>query len=75
MSTISIPISSDQERFINSYIKEGKADNKAQVVRRALSQFAEEEAIRVVLEAAQEVKDGKIIRGDIREILKRYKKV
>lgn len=75
MSTLSIPISSEQERFIDGYIKEGKADNKAQVVRRALSQFAEEEAIRVVLEAAQEVKDGKIIRGDIREILKRYKKV
>ena len=75
MSTLSIPISSEQERFIDGYIKEGKAENKSQVVRRALTRLSEEEAIRVVLEAAQEVKDGKIIRGDIREILKRYKKV
>ena len=71
MSTISVPISSEQDRFIDLYIKEGKADNKAQVVRRALSRFAEEEAIRVVLEAEKEVAEGKILRGDLRALLKK----
>ena len=45
MSTISVPISSEQERFIDGYIKEGKAKNKAQVVRRALTRLSEEEAV------------------------------
>ncbi len=69
MSTISIPISSEQERFIDGYIKEGKADNKAQVVRRALIRLSEEEAIEAVLRAEKEP----ILRGDIRDLMRKLK--
>ena len=72
MTTISIPITAEQEKFIRSYIKEGKAENKAQVVRRALAYFAEEEAIRVVLEAEREIWEGKGIRGDLKKLMRKY---
>ena len=72
MTTISIPITSEQEKFIRSYIKEGKADNKAQVVRRALAYFAEDEAVRVVLEAEREILEGKGLRGDLKKLMRKY---
>ena len=72
MTTISIPITVEQEKFIRSYIKEGKADNKAQVVRRALAHFAEDEAVRIVLEAEREIMEGKGLRGDLKKLMRKY---
>ncbi|MFA5997210.1 MAG: hypothetical protein WC791_01830 [Candidatus Paceibacterota bacterium] len=71
MSTISVPLPPELEKFINNQIKSGNAANKADVVRRALVRFAEDEAVRDVLEASQEVKDGKVLRGDLRELAKK----
>lgn len=71
MSTLSVPLSPELEKFIINQVKSGRASNKADVVRRALVQFSEDEAVRVVLEASQEVKDGKVLRGDLRELMKR----
>lgn len=71
MSTLSVPLSPELEKFINSQVKCGHASNKADVVRRALVRFSEDEAVRAVLEASQEVKDGKALRGDLRELAKK----
>ncbi|MBI5140332.1 MAG: type II toxin-antitoxin system ParD family antitoxin [Candidatus Vogelbacteria bacterium] len=73
MTTLSIPITSNLEEFINSQIKTGRGANKADVVRRALRLMAEEEVVRQVLLAQQEVKEGKILRGNLREIAKNFK--
>ena len=70
MTTLSVPISGELEAFIESQIKSGESPNKAAVVRRALMRLAEEEAVRAVLIAQQEVREGKIIKGDLREILR-----
>ncbi len=69
MTTLSVPISPEQEEFINQYIKEGKADNKAQVVRRALKQFAEDEAVEAVLRAQKEPN----LKGDLRALMRKLK--
>ena len=69
MSTLSVPLTPKLENMINSFVKEGFASNKAEVVRKALIQLAEDKAVQDVLEAEQEVKDGKIFRGDIKDIL------
>jgi putative addiction module CopG family antidote len=71
MSTLSVPLPPELEKFINSQVKSGNAANKADVVRRALVRFSEDEAVRIVLEASQEVKDGKVLRGDLRELAKK----
>ena len=67
MSTLSVPLSPELEIFINNQVKSGYAANKADVVRRALTRFSEDEAVRVVLEASQEP----VLRGDLRELMKR----
>ena len=73
MSTLSVPISSEHEKFINDLVKSGKAANKAHAVRYAIQRLAEEEAIRAVRESEEDVRQGKVYRGDLRKLLKRIK--
>ncbi len=71
MTTLSIPVTAEQEAFITAYIKAGNADNKAEVVRKALNHFAEDEAVNVVLQSEQEIRDGKVLYGDLRKYIKK----
>lgn len=73
MSTISVPISKENESFIKSLVKSGKAANKAHAVRMALTRFEEEEFISEVLAAENDIKEGRVISGDLREIMSRQK--
>ena len=59
MSTLSVPLTPSLEAFILSMVENGRAANKADVVRKAITKMAEDEAVRVVLEAEQEIRDGK----------------
>ncbi len=65
MSTLSVPLSPSLEAFILSMVQSGRAANKVDVVRKALKKMSEDEAVRVVLEAEQEIRDGKALRGDL----------
>lgn len=72
MVTISIPINSKQEAFIDSLIKSGKVANKAHAVRQALDLMAEEEVIARVLKSQKEGRDGKILRGNLDDLVKLF---
>jgi Arc/MetJ-type ribon-helix-helix transcriptional regulator len=67
MTTISVPIKTSQEKFLEEYVKSGKADNKAQVVRRALKEFEDAEAVRAILEAEKEPN----LKGDLDTLAKK----
>ena len=71
MVTLSIPLSPTLEEFINVLVKEGFAQNKAEVVRKALRLLAEEQAIGAVLKAEQEVREGKVLRGDFKKLARK----
>ena len=73
MTTISVPIPAHMEEFINRQIREGNAANKADVVRKALTRMSEQDAINDILEAQDEVRNGKILRGDLKVIAKKFK--
>jgi len=72
MSTLSVPLTPELENFINAQVKSGRAANKADVVRRALTKMSEDEAVQAVLDAVREVNEGKILRGDIRKLMKKF---
>lgn len=72
MTTISVPITPKQEKFINDFVRSGKAANKAHAVRYALDLLAEDAAVAAVLEAEQEIATGKGMRGDLNAIAKKY---
>ena len=73
MTTISVPITGEQERFINSLVKSGKAANRAHAVRYAIQRLSEEEAVATVLESERELAADKGMRGDLRKLLKKIK--
>lgn len=73
MTTLSIPVSGDLEKFINRMVKEGKGANKADVVRRALREYRENEAMENIIRAEKEFAQGKGLRGDLRELMKKFK--
>lgn len=70
MSTLSIPLPSNLEIFVETMVRRGVAANKAEVVRQALINYAEEQAVATVLRSEQEIKEGKILRGDLKKIIK-----
>ena len=74
MSTLSVPLTPQLEETINSFVKNGYAPNKAEVVRKALKLLAREEAIMAVLEAERELDEGKGLRGDLDVLAKRLRK-
>jgi len=65
MTTISVPITGEQEKFIDDYVKSGKAANKAHAVRYAIQRLAEEEAVESVLRAERDIKEGRVFYGDL----------
>ncbi len=69
MTTLSIPVSGELEKFINKMVKEGRGSNKADVVRRALNAYSENEAVEAVLRAQAEPN----LKGDLRILMKKFK--
>ncbi len=69
MATISVPLSPELQNQLDALVKDGIGSNRADVMRRALEHFAEEAAINAVLKAEHEVKTGKVLRGNARDIL------
>lgn len=67
MTTISVPFPPHLEEFISQQIKLGKATNKAQVIRYAVTRLSEQEAINAVLEAQKEP----TLRGNLRDLAKK----
>ncbi len=70
MSTISVPLSPEQEQSLKVLVASGYGSNKADVIRRALKKASEDEAVRVVIEAQMEIVDGKGLTGDLRELMR-----
>jgi Arc/MetJ-type ribon-helix-helix transcriptional regulator len=68
MTTVSVPITSEQEEFIDSYVKRGKAANKAHAIRYAIQRLSEDDAVETVLASERELAEGKGMRGDLRKL-------
>lgn len=71
MSTLSVPLPTHMEEAIGQLVKRGYGSTKAAIARRAITQFLEDEAVLAVLQAEEEIKTGKIARGDLRRLLKK----
>lgn len=74
MSILSVPVSPKLEELVHSLVKSGYGANKADVVQKALELLAEEEAIRAVREAQQELRDGKALKGNLKSLIKQMTK-
>ena len=73
LTTITIPITSDLNDFINSQVKIGGASSKADFVRRAIQKMKEDIFVQQILQAKQEAKEGKLLKGDLDKLAKGFK--
>ena len=73
MTTISIPITTELNEFIDEQVRLGNASSKAELIRRAIVKFKEDQFLMVILEAEQEVRDGKVFTGDLDKLAKGFK--
>ena len=71
MSTVSVPLKPNMEKALNDLIKQGYGDNKASLIRMAIERLIEDQAVFSVLHAEQEVAEGKVLKGDLRKLLKK----
>jgi putative addiction module CopG family antidote len=74
MTTISVPLTENLENFINNMVESGEAETKAEVVRRALRQYAEEEVVKSVMKSRRDIAEGKVFSGDLVELVKDFRK-
>jgi len=68
MSVLSVPLSPRLEEAIQNLLRMGIGSNKADVARKAILQLEEEAAIMEVYKSEQEIREGKVIYGDIRKL-------
>ncbi|MCX6713665.1 MAG: hypothetical protein NTV48_00990 [Candidatus Vogelbacteria bacterium] len=73
MTTISVPLNAKLEEAVNHLVESGYGSNKADVVRRAITRVSEEEAVETVLKEQKEIALGKGLKGDLRELVKKFK--
>ena len=72
MTTLSVPVNTKQEKFIASLVESGKAANMAHAVRQAVDFYLEEKLVADVLESEMEMREGKILYGDPRKLIKKF---
>jgi len=72
MTTITIPITSELNDFIENQVKLGEASSKAELVRRAIQNMKEEVFIKHILQAKREVHAGKLLKGDLDKLAKGF---
>lgn len=72
MTTISIPVTEELNQFIEEQVELGNAANKAELIRRAIIKYKEDQFIALILKAKQEAKEGKLLVGDLDTLAKGF---
>ena len=73
MGILSVSLPPELEKFIEDEVASGEFESKGQVVKKALKKFEEELVVARILKASAEAKEGKVLRGDLRELLRKIK--
>ncbi|MCX6808018.1 MAG: hypothetical protein NTZ80_04490 [Patescibacteria group bacterium] len=71
MSILSVPLYQETETAMQNLLNLGYASNRAEIARKAIMKAAEDAAVAVVLESEQCVKEGKLLHGDLSELMKK----
>ena len=72
MSTITVPLTPELDLFIEGQLR-GEFKSKAELVRQALQFYQEALEVQEILNAQREGKEGKILKGNLRQLAKKFK--
>ena len=65
MTTISIPLNSRLNDFINEQVRIGNASSKAELIRRIIIKYKEEVFIKSLQEAEEDIRMGRVFTGNL----------
>ena len=68
MSTLSVPLSADMLKQIEELIEDGVASNKADLVRKAIDKYIEDQVVEGILKAMKEP----TLEGDLDELAEKF---
>jgi len=68
MTTVSIPLKQHLNDYLDEQVKLGKASSKADLIRRAIIKYKEDDFVATITTARQEIEDGNILAGDLDEL-------
>ncbi len=71
MTNISIPLSAKLLEAVEKRVHDGYEESKSSLVRKAIEKYLEDKFVEEILLARREVKEGKTLKGDLKELLKR----
>jgi len=72
MTTITVPITSELESFIDEEISRGTSETKAHLVRYALMRLREERALSRLHEAETDIKAGRVYKGNLKKLIAKF---
>lgn len=67
MTTLSVPLPEETVRAINQLVEQGLASNKAELLRRAIQAYIEQQLVEEVLRASKEPS----LKGDLDELARK----
>lgn len=73
MTTITVPINKELESFIAEELSQGGGESKAHLVRYALERLREERAFSRIEEARRDITEGRVYKGDLKKMLKKFR--
>ena len=73
MSIFSISLTNELAKFVEDEVASGEYESKGQLIKKALKRYQDEVVVERLLKASREVEEGKILRGDLKSVLKKVK--
>jgi len=73
MTNVTVPLSESLLEFVDQQVEEHKADSRAGFIRRLIAEKQEYDLLEAHLEAVQEYRSGKTLKGDLRTYISKKK--
>ena len=71
MTNVTVPLSESLLEFVDRQVDEHKADSRAGFIRRLIAEKLEADILEAHLEAVKEYREGKTLKGDLRDYIGR----
>lgn len=71
MANISVPLPTKLLEAVEERVRSGREESRSSLVRRAVEKYLDDQFVQDILLARKEVAEGKVVRGDLRKLLKK----
>ncbi|MEK7185285.1 MAG: ribbon-helix-helix domain-containing protein [Patescibacteria group bacterium] len=71
MANISVPLPTKLLDAVEERVRDGHEESKSSLVRKAVEKYLDDQFVQDILLAQKEVAEGKVLRGDLKKLLKK----